>query len=64
MCALEEAENNHVSTLAELKRTKSLARTLEVEAERRAKEAEVAREMMHEWERRRLDRMERELCTC
>jgi len=56
LSALEEAENDHVTTLAELRRTKSLARALEVEAERRDKETEG----VDEWECRRL----RELCRC
>jgi len=58
--ALEEAENQHVSTLGELKRTKSLAQTLELEAERREKEVELARERLGELEHRRAGRVEKE----
>lgn len=63
MSELEEAENKHFTVVEELKRTKSLAQALELEAERRGKEVEVAREVMGDWKRRRAGREMREMSS-
>lgn len=63
MSELEEAENKHFTVVEELKRTKNLAQALELEAERRGKEVEVAREVMGDWKRRRAGREVREMSS-